>query len=253
MSNLIKFSVVTVCLNAEKTIEKTIKSVLAQTECDMEYIIMDGKSQDNTLTLAYKYISDDRMTIYSQTDKGLYSAMNNSINYCNGHYIIFMNSGDVFYNAEVLKKVSEIMVKNEQRADIYYGDVIRTHTEGKVKETYNGHMTLMKLLLIGKMPCHQSIFTQIDIMRRYPFDEKFSITADYNFIMKCTKEKCTFEHINAIIANVDCIEGISSQKENVIEMRKQDDQSLKELYPIWFWIILLPKALYRIIVDRRGK
>ncbi len=88
-----KVSIITVCKNAEDTIEQTIKSVLSQTYKNIEYIIIDGKSEDNTLKIISKYKKFISHFI-AQKDKGIYDAMNNGISLVSGNILLFLNAND---------------------------------------------------------------------------------------------------------------------------------------------------------------
>jgi len=131
-----KLTVATVCFNAEKTIEETIKSVLAQTYQNIEYLIIDGKSTDRTLELIGKYQTDSRVRVISERDSGLYDAMNKAASVCSGEYILYMNSGDLFADRRVLAAVVPCL-----DSDIIYGNVIRIRQDGKHLEKYgkNSH------------------------------------------------------------------------------------------------------------------
>ncbi len=258
MEQTIRFSVVTVCFNAASTIEKTMDSVLRQSYPAYEFIIMDGGSADATTALIERYLERVRaesgnpdgtletaVRFTSEPDRGLYHAMNKAIGQCSGDYIIFMNSGDTFFDERSLENSAETIAKEDRQADIYYGDVLRLYTEGKVLEQYPGKHAVMKLLLMGRMPCHQSMFVKTDIMKHYGFDEDYRITADYNFLVKCKKNGCSMQHLPLTVSISECEEGISSRKENLDRMRAEDDRSLRAYYPVWYWILRPIKFLKR--------
>lgn len=85
----VKFSIITVCYNAENVIEKTIRSVLSQTYSNLEFIIVDGKSEDETVKIIRNYENDHRIQWYSEPDSGIYNAMNKGIRYAYGDYVFF--------------------------------------------------------------------------------------------------------------------------------------------------------------------
>ena len=121
-----QITVVTVCLNAEDLIERTIRSVATQSFEAFEYLIIDGCSRDKTLTIAEKYAPYFRKRgitykILSEKDAGIYDAMNKSLKYPRGEWIIFMNAGDTFYDRGVLAKYSSEMTG---KVDVIYGDVL---------------------------------------------------------------------------------------------------------------------------------
>ena len=150
-----KYTIVTVCLNAENTIKETIESVLQQTYKDFEYIIMDGMSNDATISIVEEFALDHRVRIYQEKDTGLYNAMNKGIARAKGEYILFMNSGDVFADTEVLA-----YIQDKLDADFVYGDVIRIFERKKILESYK-RTSLFLLLLAGRMMSHQSLFVLI--------------------------------------------------------------------------------------------
>ena len=105
MEKSIKLSIITVCYNAEKVIEDTILSVLGQTYQDIEYILVDGGSQDKTLQIIEKYSQDERVRYISEPDEGIYDAMNKGGSLATGDYIQFLNAGDFLVNATVIEDV----------------------------------------------------------------------------------------------------------------------------------------------------
>ena len=235
-----KLTVATVCFNAEKTIEATIKSVLDQTYQNIEYLIIDGRSTDRTLELIGKYQTDSRVRMISERDSGLYDAMNKAASVCSGEYILYMNSGDLFADRRVLADVVPCL-----DADIIYGNVIRVRQDGKHLEKYEGKHVVMRLLLMGRMICHQGMFTRADLMRAYGFNEQYTITADYDFVVRAHKNKCSMRHVDRTVAVVDSVEGISSRTANNDIMRREDDRSLRENFPVWYYLIKLPKEFVR--------
>ena len=239
-----KITVATVCYNSADTIEKTIISVLEQTYEEIEYLIIDGASCDNTLEIIRKYSDDSRMTVISEPDKGLYDAMNKAAKHATGDYIMYMNSGDIFAGKNAVMSVSDFL---NGENEMVYGNVIRIKKSGRIFEKYGSRYTPMFLLLQGRMMCHQSIFTRCDIMREYGFDERYSITADYDFLMRMVRDKRRLRYVDVTVSIVDNVEGISSTVTNMDEMRRQDDMSLKHSFPVWYYTLKLPKEMVRIV------
>lgn len=231
---------ITVCYNAEDTIEKTIESVINQSYENIEYLIIDGGSPDKTWNIIQRYIDIPNIKMLSEPDKGLYNAMNKGTSMATGEYIIFMNSGDVFYDNDVIRNAVPFLT-----AQLVYGNVIRLTSKGRILERYYGRHHVMRLLLQGRMMCHQSIFTRTDIMKQYQFDEKYTITADYDFIMRLKHDKCSMCYLNQTVSIVDNIEGISSSLANMETMRREDDQSLKENFPVYYYMIYPMKMIVR--------
>ncbi len=239
---MIKITVVTVCYNSQDTIEKTVRSVLEQTYKEIEYIVVDGASKDNTLDIIRSIDTGNRILLVSEPDNGLYDAMNKAATMATGEYIIYMNSGDVFADKNVISDVADSL---DGRSDLVYGNVIRIKKSGRILEKYGNRYTPMFLLAQGKMMSHQSIFTRRDVVQEYGFNTEYTITADYDFLMRIVHDKRTLKYIDINVSIVDNIEGISSQIRNLDEMRRQDDKSLKVNFPALYYSLWVPKGIVR--------
>lgn len=193
-----KISVITVCFNSEKTIEKTIKSVLDQTIEVFEYIIIDGKSTDDTMLIVEKYqpLFDGRMKVVSEIDNGIYDAMNKGIKMASGDLINLLNSDDYFE-----KNTIENVTKNyddREKHQIIYG-LLRRLSNGQEKSVsmYN-HKFLDKYSLP-----HQATFVSkavYDDYGMYSLDYKCS--SDHEFFIRIFKNTDTkFKPIYTILAN----------------------------------------------------
>ena len=233
-------TIVTVCFNSEETIEETMKSVMEQTYSDKEYLIIDGCSTDQTMRIVEKYKDCDYLKVVSEPDNGLYDAMNKSLRLAKGDYVIFLNSGDVFCDKSVLEDMASHLT-----ADIVYGNVIRKTHDGDVTEKYPGRYKLFWLLLQGKMVSHQVLFTDTDIMRKYGFDESYKITADFNFLVRAVHDKCSLNYVDRNVSIMENREGISARPENLNIMRAEDDRSLKEYFPFWYYVLKPVKYVAR--------
>ena len=114
-----KITVITVCLNSEKTIEKTIISVLNQSYKNIEYIIWDGGSKDRTKKIVKKYLSDPRIVFISKKDKGPGDALNKSFKIANGKFLNFLGADDFFYDNNVIGRVCDFLKKNQELDGLY--------------------------------------------------------------------------------------------------------------------------------------
>lgn len=238
-----RISVVTVCYNAENTIRDTIESVINQVYGDFEYVVMDGASSDGTMDIINEYKGNDHLICYSEPDSGLYDAMNKSLDRISGDYVIFMNSGDMFYDDHVLGDIAPGL-----KSDIVYGDAYKRRKDGDYTEKYKGtHFERMKMMLFGAFFCHQTQFTKTEVMRRYGFREDHRITADYDFLVRTLAGKCSFGHVDRIICSFDENDGISAQKSNYLQMIKEDDTSIRECFPFLYYLTIIPKTIFRII------
>jgi glycosyltransferase involved in cell wall biosynthesis len=181
-----KLSIITITYNAEKVIERTLKSVFSQTNQNFEYLIIDGISKDNTLNIAQNYCVEN---IVSEVDKGIYDAMNKGLAKAKGEYIWFMNAGDEIADNEVVEKFLKIV---EQNADIYYSDTEIVNEEG-IKLGLRSETTPHQLpktlqwqdFKYGMLVCHQSFIIRKSIAPYYLLNHHYS--ADIDWEINCLK------------------------------------------------------------------
>lgn len=171
-----KISVITVCFNAEKEIEKTLRSVIGQTYRDFEYIVVDGKSTDRTLDIIQRY--SDRITcIISEPDTGIYNAMNKGVRLAKGEYCLFMNAGDTFANAQALQLASLFL---NDGFDVLVGREI-SMKDGKIIDYVYPPQEITPMHLYRSSLSHQSAFIRREALLRYPYDETLRLVSDWKF------------------------------------------------------------------------
>lgn len=206
----IKFTIITVCYNSEKTIQDTINSVKNQTYKNYEHIIIDGCSTDNTVNLIYKYqMESDKVIVLSERDNGIYNAMNKGIKLANGDMIVFLNSDDTF-ERNALEIINNYY---EDQVDIIYGNV-RWIDEFK-KNVFEKKMNLapdgvkytkievinenyLKKIIYG----HNATFVKTEIMKKNLFDERLKICSDYKFFLNMFIQKRKVKYIPYLITNM---------------------------------------------------
>lgn len=177
-----KFTIITVCYNAEKYIEDTIDSVLTQTYENFEYIIKDGQSSDGTMDMVHRLTDgDNRVMIIQGKDQGIYDAMNIAVLQSSGEYILFLNAGDAFVDNLVLSKAVEYMTA--QKADIYFGDVIEVSNERKSLRIYTERNSKIWYYSLGACLCHQSMFCKRELFQSKLFDLDYIVCADREWQM----------------------------------------------------------------------
>ena len=176
-----KISIITVCYNSAKTIEATFKSVEKQDYNDIEYIVVDGGSKDDTLKLAEKY-STTISQLVSEPDKGLYDAMNKGVKLATGDYIGIVNSDDEFATSTVISEIAAFLKTNAVDASI--GNITQ-HRDGKLVRVYSSKRWKPEKLKIGFMPPHPSIFFKKSLFERLGYyDLNFKSGADYELIIR---------------------------------------------------------------------
>lgn len=178
------FSVITVCYNSAKTIAETMNSVLSQSVENIEYIIIDGASVDDTIMIVESY-QDARIKLISEPDKGLYDAMNKGIALSSGKYIAILNSDDIFVDSNVLRDVlsgfelggTEAVVGN-----LYY---FKSEATQKARLYDCGELLSLNQWKNGWHPPHPTTFFTKSIYKKYgKFDLAFPISADYDFMFR---------------------------------------------------------------------
>lgn len=211
-----KFSIITVTLNVEDTIEETILSVLNQSYKNIEYLIIDGRSKDKTLKIISKY-REKIAYFVSEQDSGIYNAMNRGADKARGDYLYFLNSGDSLKNKDILKEVSERLDDNP---DLLYGKVkvMDKNDEGgyiKGKKVYK-----IGLRLGGKVG-QQAMFVKRKVFNELGgLNEKYKIAADFDLLCKILDNDFSVKRIDKVICNYDN-NGISSN------LRKSYDDTAK--------------------------
>lgn len=202
-----KISVVTVTYNAEKEIAKTLESICRQTYKNIELVIKDGKSMDQTNSLIKqmnrKYSERTFVHIIS-ADDGIYSAMNEAVEHCTGDWVIFLNAGDYFAGSSVLQDI--FSKKDYSKVDVLYGDA--TIVDRPQRSIWVGNLKDIP----NKMPfCHQTCFTRRELLMKNKFDESYRIAADYNLIYSLYDQKRKFQYLEKVVSIFN-LDGISSTK-----------------------------------------
>lgn len=186
-----KISIVTVTYNCCNDIQKTIESVLSQSYSNIEYIIIDGASNDGTKEIIEKF-SDYLSYFVSEPDNGIYDAMNKGIDVATGDWILFFNAGEVFASSYSLRDLFTI---DHSNADVIFGDTIclinneRVLLEAKLPFYYNKHK------LCGMGFSHQATFVKTEIAKQIHFDLSFKCCADYNMMSLLYQQNRPFLHI----------------------------------------------------------
>lgn len=183
-------SVVTVCFNSEKTIERTIQSVLSQKFQNFELIIIDGKSVDSTIEIIHRYDTDPKLKCFSEKDHGIYDAMNKGVQKARGRYIHFLNADDVLVSPTVYHNIASSLVDEEM---IYHAKLKYCHDDGHIRIL--GHAVQENDLRFGLKGIHQPVtfFPRILFQRHGLFHLKYKISSDYDLIRRfCSHAKTSF-------------------------------------------------------------
>lgn len=209
-----KVSIITITYNAERFLERTMQSVLAQTCKDYEYIIVDGGSKDATMDIVRRMepLFEGRLSYRSEPDKGLYDAMNKGIHRATGDFLWFINAGDEIFDNQTLQSVLVEGQRSKVEADIIYGKVAIVNEAGeKVSEHHKKTPADLqrRSLLNGLVVSHQAILVRRTIAADY--DLQYRITADYDWVIKAVSRSKKNVYIDAYIAKF-LTAGVSSQQ-----------------------------------------
>lgn len=215
-----KLSIITINLNNFDGLQKTINSVICQTFCDYEWIIIDGGSTDGSKELIEKYAGHFAYWV-SEPDKGVYNAMNKGVQIANGEYIQFLNSGDYYWDKDVLEKAMSF----HPTADIVYADFnfVKNGTLIKTR-LYPDVLSLKELLDDGL--CHNSSFIKKELIVDNPYNEEFAISSDFELYLKAMLRNHSYEHVPVVLIGYD-ITGISSN--NYLLGEKEANEIIESL------------------------
>lgn len=227
-------TIITVVFNADKSIENTILSVIEQKKRyknrNIEYIIIDGKSTDNTINIIKKYNQYIDFWI-SEPDKGIYDAMNKGIDIAKGEYIFFLGADDILLNLPL-----NILTKaKEKNINAVIGNVLLSNDK-----IFNSDFS-WKLLYMNTIH-HQGLFLQSKILKRYHFNTKYKVYADHDLNQKLYKKHITFMKVDELISKFS-IEGISGQKNFIKEIMNMTYHN----FGIWglsVYILVLMKRFF---------
>ena len=176
-----KISIITISFNAKSTIEKTLQSVANQSYKNIEHIIVDGGSKDNTLEIcnSFSHISK----IISEPDKGIYDAFNKGLKLATGDIVGFLNADDVFYSEKAVEDIVNAFSNNE--TDIVYGNLDYVNKEGKVIRNWISKPYEKGLVKKGWMPAHPTFYCKKEVYDRLGgYNDCFKIAGDFELCLR---------------------------------------------------------------------
>jgi glycosyltransferase involved in cell wall biosynthesis len=196
----IKITIITVCKNSERFLADTIESVINQTYKNIEYIIIDGKSDDHTIDIIKRFSSHISYWI-SEKDNGMYDAINKGLLISTGDYILILNSDDVLASNDTIRQVAEQI--SIEKLDYYYGNMIKSK-DGKYKRVKLFTVTFRQLLLSthGTFVQHPSFFISSKLNKVLGgYDLRYRYASDYDYILRALSTKdIKGKHLNIFIS-----------------------------------------------------
>lgn len=223
-----KISIITAVYNNRENIEETLISVKNQSYRNIEYIVIDGASNDGTTEIIKAY--NDSITILrSEPDKGIYDALNKGIEVATGDYIGFLHSDDVFATNSTIELLSNSL--STTTTDGIYGDLlyIDKYDSSKIIRSWKSKPFHIKNIYFGWMPAHPTLFLKREVYKKHGlFDTTFKISADYDFMIRILQDKSLrFEYIQQIITKMRT-GGTSNRFSHLFLKSREDLRALRK-------------------------
>lgn len=179
-----KVSIITVTLNSGDHLEECIQSVVSQDHHDIEYIVVDGKSSDGTLYIIQKY-QDQIKHFLTETDRGMYDAINKGISMATGDIIGILNSDDILASSDVISAI--VKAFEEQQTDTLYGDLeyVETDNTNTIYRVWKGKPYKRSRFTTGWMPAHPTFYVKRSLIEKYGgYENHYYSAADYEFMAR---------------------------------------------------------------------
>ncbi len=244
-----KVSVVTVCYNSVRVIERTIKSVISLDYPNIEYLIIDGKSTDGTVDIIKKYNNNISMWI-SEPDKGVYDAMNKGVKMATGDWIIFLNAGDFFHSSNVF---SDFISAIKDDTIVAYG-LIHYFTHNVERDMQ--YIPIEKMLYLDPIP-HPATMIRLSYHKEHYFDTSFKSSGDYDFFYRAYfDDQVIFQFIPVVMTDYDNSGGLS--KDNFYLVWQENRRIWTRRASIWLkikmyseWVLSNVKRTIRRVIKQR--
>lgn len=208
---MVPISIITVCYNASSVILPTLRSVAEQCYRGIEYIVVDGASQDDTIELVKIHCPFAK--VLSEPDKGIYEAMNKGIKLATGEYIWFLNAGDTFRTPKTVQNVAECITSQVASPDVVYGDTMivnRNYQDLHLRRLRPPKGLVAKDFLKGMLVCHQAFIARRAVVPQY--DLSYKLSADYDWCLRVLqRSKCNCQMEQVL---VNYLEGGLSEKKH---------------------------------------
>ncbi len=207
-----------------------MESVLNQTYPNVEYIIVDGDSNDGTLDIIKKETKENSNIHYiSEKDKGIYDALNKGVELATGDVIGFVHSDDYLASSTIVETIMNAFAK--YNVDGVYGDLhyVSFDKPDAVIRNWKSQSFTPKLLKQGWMPAHPTLFLKREVyLEKGKFDTKFKIAADYDFVLRVFREtKYSFYYLAETITKMRVGGASNKSLKNLIQKTKEDYQACR--------------------------
>ena len=250
-----KISIITVTYNAASVLQRTLDSVKGQSYQQIEHLIIDGASKDDTISMveAYKAQCPYEVVVLSEPDKGLYDAMNKGLRLATGDYLVFLNAGDTLHANDTLETIVSSLQTVNKQPGVIYGDTAITDGEGKflyLRRLRPPKQLSWKSFRQGMLVCHQAFYALTAIAKDIPYDLRYRYSADVDWCIKVMKEAerrdLPLVNTHAVVANYleegqTTIHHRASLKERFDVMRRHYGLISTVFMHLWFAVRQLIK------------
>lgn len=241
-----KFSIITATFNSQQFIESCVKSVLNQSYPNIELIIVDGASSDNTLQIIQSF-NNPKIKIHSERDNGIYFALNKGVSLASGDVIGFLHSDDFFVHENVIEEIAGEL----QNSNIHgvYSNLKYVHHSNPKQIIRNWKSKPFKPinLKFGWMPPHPTLFLKREVYDTIGwFNTNYRIAADYDWILRVfTDSRFTIKYLDMYISDMR-IGGASNGSVKSIINKSREDYLVIQKYHLWGWLTLISKNVRKL-------
>ena len=221
-------TLITATYNSAKTLTDTMDSVLGQDYGDLEYLLIDGNSSDNSVELIQKRQEQDpRIRFISEPDKGIYDALNKGVELARGDVIGFVHSDDFLASPDILSAIMDRFKVEE--ADGVYGDLQYITPSRKVLRNWKSDTYHRKKLQHGWMPAHPTLFLKKEVYQKHGlFDLNYRIAADYDFMLRILKDdSLKFCYLPRVVTKMRTGGASNRSLKNLWQKSKEDYRAIK--------------------------
>lgn len=240
-----KITIITVSYNSAATIADTLRSVAAQTHPDIEHILIDGGSKDETMEIAYEFGKHLAVCV-SEPDKGIYDAMNKGLALASGDYVGFLNADDMYADKTAVGRIAEAAAK---QPDMIYGDLqyVGKHHIYRVIRTWRSGKFTLESLKHGWMPPHPTFYLRRDLLESVgPFDTSLRVAADYDFMLRCLlREGCKVAYVPHVLVRMR-MGGASNVSLRAMFRKSREDLAVVRRHAIGGFMVLVQKNLRKL-------
>ena len=212
---MIRITYVTITYNAAKVLQRTLDSVLAQDYPNIEHLIIDGASTDDTLKIVDDYIARSnaaenghQIQVSSEPDKGIYDAMNKGLRSMTGDYVCYLNAGDFLPTTDTASRIAQQVEASGNTPAVLYGDTDIVDGEGRFlhhRRLAPPENLTWKSFRQGMLVCHQAFYARTDFAIATPYDMQYRYSADVDWcirVMKAAaKENVPMLNLHMVVAN----------------------------------------------------